>query len=102
MNNTSKKFCFVCRSFVELGSEYTQVGEIDDEIFLKMRKASPIQHAHKVKAPTLLQVGSKDLRVPCSQSLEYYHRLKANGVPVRWVRLVYQCVIFFMVVSFLE
>lgn len=47
-----------------------------------MRKASPIQHAHKVRAPTLLQIGSKDLRVPPSQAMEYYHRLKANKIPV--------------------
>ncbi|XP_025831071.1 acylamino-acid-releasing enzyme-like [Agrilus planipennis] len=48
-----------------------------------MRKLSPIIHAHKVKAPTLLQIGTKDLRVPPAQAIEYYHRLKANGVPVR-------------------
>lgn len=71
------------RSYAELRSEYTQIGEPDSEIFLKMRKASPIQHAHKVKAPTLLQIGSKDLRVPSAQATEYYHRLKANGVNVR-------------------
>lgn len=50
-----------------------------------MRLQSPIQHAHKVKAPTLLQVGSKDLRVPPHQSKEYYNRLKANGVTVKYV-----------------
>lgn len=50
-----------------------------------MRLLSPIQHAHKVKAPTMLQVGSKDLRVPLHQSKEYYTRLKANGVPVKLV-----------------
>lgn len=80
------RLCFIgtnCRSFAELGSEYTQIGEVDSEIFLKMRKVSPIQHAHKVKAPTLLQVGSKDLRVPPAQATEFYHRLKANGVEVR-------------------
>ncbi|XP_044753157.1 acylamino-acid-releasing enzyme-like [Coccinella septempunctata] len=68
--------------YVECGKEYTQVGPIDDEILLKMRNCSPLVHAHKVKAPTMLQVGSNDLRVPPGQSLEYYHRLKANGVKV--------------------
>ncbi|XP_050303713.1 acylamino-acid-releasing enzyme-like [Anthonomus grandis grandis] len=62
---------------------YTQKGPIDGELLLKMRECSPIVHAHKVKAPTLLQVGSKDLRVPPHQSKEYYCRLKANGVKVR-------------------
>lgn len=66
------------------GTEYTQVGEPSSEHLLKMREVSPIQHAHKVKAPTLLQIGSKDLRVPPSQGLEFYHRLKANGVTTRY------------------
>lgn len=48
-----------------------------------MRKASPIEFAHKVKAPTYLMLGSKDLRVPASQGIEYYHRLKANNIPVK-------------------
>lgn len=75
---------FFIRCFVEAaGSEYTQIGEPNNELLLTMRKASPIQHAHKVKAPTLLQIGSNDLRVPCSQAVEYYHRLKANGITVQ-------------------
>lgn len=49
-----------------------------------MRKISPIQQAHKVKAPTLLCVGKNDLRVPWSQAKEYYYRLKTNGVTVRF------------------
>ncbi|KAJ8934689.1 hypothetical protein NQ318_015158 [Aromia moschata] len=69
--------------YVEAGKEYTQRGEIDNDILLYLRKASPIVHAHKVKAPTLLQIGSKDLRVPPHQGTEYYLRLKANGVVTR-------------------
>lgn len=69
--------------YVEAGHPYTQVGPIDDNILLAMRKASPIEHAHKVKAPTLLQIGSKDLRVPYYQGLEFYTRLKANGTTVK-------------------
>lgn len=68
--------------YVECGKEYTQVGPVEDEILLKMRKCSPLEHAHKVKAPTMLQVGLNDLRVPPGQSMEYFHRLKANGVKV--------------------
>lgn len=69
--------------YTETGFEFTQVGEPEVEAFIKMRKVSPMQYVHKIKAPTLLLVGSKDVRVPCSQAVEYYHRLKANGVPVR-------------------
>nr|CAI5825040.1 unnamed protein product [Callosobruchus analis] len=69
--------------YVEAGKEYTQRGEVDNELLLKMRKASPIVHAHKVKAPTMVQIGSKDLRVPHHQGTEYHLRLKANGVPTR-------------------
>lgn len=77
--------CF-CRCFLEAAAvEYTQIGEPNSEHLLKMRQVSPIQHAHKVKAPTMLQIGSKDLRVPASQGLEYYYRLKANGVTTKWV-----------------
>ncbi|GJQ85226.1 hypothetical protein Trydic_g13066 [Trypoxylus dichotomus] len=69
--------------YVEAGSEYTQIGEPNLKILEEMRTRSPIQHAHKVKAPTMLQVGSKDLRVPQHQSKEYYTRLKANGITVK-------------------
>lgn len=68
---------------MESGERYTQSGQVSEDILLAMRKASPIQHAHKVKAATLLQIGSKDLRVPPSQANDYYHRLKANGTEVR-------------------
>ncbi|KAI4460694.1 serine peptidase s9 family member [Holotrichia oblita] len=67
---------------VVIGSQYTQIGELITQNLVSMRLLSPIQHAHKVKAPTMLQVGSKDLRTPLHQSKEYYTRLKANGVPV--------------------
>lgn len=69
--------------YVEAGEPYTQVGLPNNNILIKMRNASPIVHAHKVTAPTLLQIGSKDLRVPPSQGLEYYTRLKSNNIKVR-------------------
>nr|AEE63650.1 unknown [Dendroctonus ponderosae] len=69
--------------YAEAGSVYTQKGQIDNDTLMKMRTVSPIMHAHKVKAPTLLQIGSKDLRVPPHQALDYYHRLKANGIKVK-------------------
>lgn len=49
-----------------------------------MRKVSPIQHAHKAKAPTLLCVDSTDVRVSWLQAREYYYRLKSNGVIARY------------------
>lgn len=64
-------------------SEYSQKGPINDEQFLRMRKSSPIEHAHKIIAPTYLMIGAKDLRVPPSQGIELYHRLKANGTNVK-------------------
>lgn len=69
--------------YVETGFNFTQNGPLNDGALEAMKKASPIQYACNVRAPTLLQVGSKDLRVPPSQSIEYYHRLKANGKTVR-------------------
>ncbi|XP_056638015.1 acylamino-acid-releasing enzyme-like [Diorhabda sublineata] len=66
--------------YVEIGKEYTQKGEIDNDALARMRQVSPINHAHKVKAPTLLLIGSKDLRVPPHQGTEHYYRLKSNGV----------------------
>ncbi|XP_044731633.1 acylamino-acid-releasing enzyme-like isoform X2 [Chrysoperla carnea] len=68
---------------VEAGTSYTQVGPISESLMIKQRTASPLVHAHNVKIPTLLLIGSKDLRVPPSQGVEFYHRLKANGVDVR-------------------
>ena len=70
-------------TYVEAGFKYTQIGKPSEEALLAMRRASPIETAHQVKAPTMLQIGSKDLRVPAHQGLEYYTRLKANGAKVR-------------------
>ncbi|XP_053986715.1 acylamino-acid-releasing enzyme-like isoform X1 [Hylaeus volcanicus] len=53
------------------------------EMFVKMYKCSPIRHVGKVKAPTLLCIGSNDLRVPPSQGKLWYQRLKANNVKTK-------------------
>lgn len=55
------------------------------DIMTKLADCSPIKHAHKVKAPTLLLIGEKDLRVPSSQGLSYYHLLKKYGVTTRYI-----------------
>ncbi|KAJ8978653.1 hypothetical protein NQ317_019089 [Molorchus minor] len=69
--------------YVEVGQEYNPGGEINNEAISIMRRVSPIVHAHRVKAPTLLEIASNDLRVPPHQGTEYYLRLKANGVVTR-------------------
>ena len=45
-----------------------------------MYEKSPIVHVTKVKTPTLVALGMKDLRVPPSQGLEWYHTLRSAGV----------------------
>lgn len=65
---------------MEVGFDFTEHGRISEEMLLAMRRASPIVHVHKVKAPTALMLGSGDVRVPHYQGLEYARRLKANGV----------------------
>ncbi|XP_047517576.1 acylamino-acid-releasing enzyme-like isoform X2 [Pieris napi] len=69
--------------YVEAGLNYHESGEVLDKEILAMRRCSPIVHAHKVKAPTALMLGSNDKRVPCYQGLDYAKRLKANGVNTR-------------------
>ncbi|KAK2575468.1 hypothetical protein KPH14_011199 [Odynerus spinipes] len=58
------------------------------EIYIKMFSSSPIVHVNKVKAPTLICIGTNDLRVPPSQGKLWYHRLKANHVKTKM--LVYE------------
>ncbi|XP_066924049.1 acylamino-acid-releasing enzyme-like [Clytia hemisphaerica] len=66
-------------TFVESGVPYEQGTIPSPEILAEMVKRSPIVHLKKVKAPVLLLVGGKDLRVPPSQSKSYYRLLRANG-----------------------
>ncbi|XP_076680361.1 acylamino-acid-releasing enzyme isoform X2 [Andrena cerasifolii] len=58
------------------------------EMLVKMLKCSPIMNASKVIAPTLLCIGTNDLRVPPSQGKLWYQRLKANNVKTKM--LVYE------------
>ncbi|TGZ46657.1 acylamino-acid-releasing enzyme isoform X1 [Temnothorax longispinosus] len=55
----------------------------DSDVFVKMRNCSPIVHVDKVKAPTLICIGTKDLRVPCSQGTMWYNRLRINKVKAK-------------------
>ena len=42
---------------------------------------SPLRDIYRVKTPTLVLVGEKDVRVPMSQSVELFRALRSNGVP---------------------
>ncbi|CAH9104025.1 unnamed protein product [Cuscuta europaea] len=44
---------------------------------------SPIAHVSRVKSPTLMLLGAKDLRVPVSTGLQYAHALTEQGVKVK-------------------
>ncbi|RDX75492.1 Acylamino-acid-releasing enzyme [Mucuna pruriens] len=44
---------------------------------------SPISHVSKVKAPTLLLLGARDLRVPIFDGLQYARALKEKGVEAK-------------------
>ena len=44
---------------------------------------SPIRFIDNVETPTILLLGGKDRRVPCSQGIEYYHALAARKVPAK-------------------
>nr|CAD7577209.1 unnamed protein product [Timema californicum] len=68
---------------VECGVEYNIKEEPSSEVFEKMKKCSPISHVSEVVAPTLLLIGKKDLRVPSSQGIHYYHLLRANDITTR-------------------
>jgi acylaminoacyl-peptidase len=77
--------CCVCRAVVEAGYSYTgrEQVEMTPEFLARLRKVSPIQYADRVKAPTLLNIGKKDLRVPPSQGTLYYHTLNTYNVPCK-------------------
>jgi dipeptidyl aminopeptidase/acylaminoacyl peptidase len=49
------------------------------------RDGSPLAYAPKVRTPTLIITGLADQVVPYTESFEYYHALRDNGVPVRLV-----------------
>lgn len=44
---------------------------------------SPVQFIANVRTPTLVALGLKDLRVPPSQGLEWYHSLRSMGIPTK-------------------
>jgi dipeptidyl aminopeptidase/acylaminoacyl peptidase len=51
------------------------------------QKHSPMFNVKGVVTPTLIEHGDADIRVPISQGYEFYHALKAQGVPTRMLVL---------------
>jgi len=51
------------------------------------QKHSPMFNVKGVATPTMIQHGEADVRVPISQGYEFYHALKAQGVPTRMLVL---------------
>jgi dipeptidyl aminopeptidase/acylaminoacyl peptidase len=49
------------------------------------RAASPIEAIKAAKTPTLIYVGERDVECPPAQSMEFWHGLKAMGVPTTLV-----------------
>lgn len=49
------------------------------------RAASPIESIKAAKTPTLIYVGERDVECPPAQSMEFWHGLKAMGVPTSLV-----------------
>ncbi len=49
------------------------------------RSRSALEFVEKVRTPTLIEHGERDLRVPTSQAYELYNALKRLGVPVEMV-----------------
>ncbi|KAL7300788.1 hypothetical protein TKK_0006762 [Trichogramma kaykai] len=54
-----------------------------EEMMFKMLSHSPILLAHKVKTPTLVAIGSNDLRVPPHQGKLWFNRLRENNTKAR-------------------
>ena len=49
------------------------------------RKASPIESIKDARTPTLIYVGERDVETPAVQSMEFWHGLRAMGVPTALV-----------------
>ena len=47
--------------------------------------ASAVYHAKAARTPTFIYVGERDIEVPPTQSIEYWHALKELGVPTSLV-----------------
>jgi dipeptidyl aminopeptidase/acylaminoacyl peptidase len=57
------------------------------EVMDRYQKHSPMFNVKGVTTPTMIQHGDADIRVPISQSFEFYNALKTQGVPTRMLVL---------------
>ena len=69
----------VRRAYQMGGSPFTSEAQM--KLFVEQ---SPITYAARVKAPTLILSDTGDVRVPITQSFQFYHALRDNGVPVKF------------------
>ncbi|EGD82516.1 hypothetical protein PTSG_03166 [Salpingoeca rosetta] len=69
--------------FVEAGLPIKPIASITAEDMAAMKKASPLPFVHRVKSPTLVLIGDKDLRVPPFQGRLWYYGLRENGVETK-------------------
>ncbi|NWQ81887.1 APEH enzyme, partial [Columbina picui] len=67
----------------ETGLSYAPDALPDPAQWTDMLLKSPMRYVDQVCAPVLLMLGQDDRRVPPKQGLEYYHALKARGIPTR-------------------
>nr|XP_043633527.1 acylamino-acid-releasing enzyme-like [Erigeron canadensis] len=74
-------WCFVETFGTDGVSSYTEAPP--PQLLTTFHEKSPIAHLSKVKTPTLLLLGAKDLRVPVSNGLQFARALKEKGVPVK-------------------
>lgn len=71
----------LCEGLGTYDFDYKGIG--GPEVFSKLYEKSPVRYIDNVKTPTLLMIGSVDLRVPPSQGMEYYKALVARNVPTK-------------------
>ena len=62
-------------------SYFTRV--VDEQVAAKMFSMSPFKHVSRVKTPSLILLGSEDLRVPMTAGLRWCEELKKAGVPTK-------------------
>jgi dipeptidyl aminopeptidase/acylaminoacyl peptidase len=53
--------------------------------FKAYENVSAVYHVKSAKTPTFIYVGERDIEVPPTQSIEWWHALKAQGVPTSLV-----------------
>lgn len=71
----------LCEGLGTYDFDYKCVG--GPEMFSVLFSKSPVRYIDNVKTPTLLMIGSVDLRVPPSQGMEYYKALISRGVEAK-------------------